>query len=331
MEQFSQFGMTKEEAMEQTKTSAQRTADWLRLKRSEERNKVFKHGIKGLRLNHYKQIAEMTSGVRPGMWGLLAKSHIGKTTLLVSMCGDMLRSNDGVKCIMYAFDDDKDYMRHMLIAFLSEVDKNEVDCKASTICRQEKVDKAYAELVGYAESGRFILKDYDDIEHFDDLLADMKAEIKDCNEMCVFLDGQANLDCDVRDIRAANVYKANMLKRVSNQLKMPVLLTLEVPKTSSIWRPEKEDVMESVKYTFNCVVIIAISLINKDTYSEPGYTVLVMDLVKNKFGKYKDYIFAMLQGEYARLMMAKEAEKAGFMALATDFDDSWSNKNKKGK
>ena len=201
------FGHTEEEIAQIEMTDSEKVALWLAERRQEERNRVYEGGIKGYRLNHYRAIAEQTRGVQPGLWGLLAKSHIGKTTLLTSLCVDVLRSNKNVKVVFYSFDDDVDYIRHMMIAFMAQVTKKRVDCKTNFTGEEQRVDAAYNELINYAMEDRFVIKDYDSIDHFDKLTEDIKSMQSEDKKLCVFLDGQANLDCDIRDLRAQNVYK----------------------------------------------------------------------------------------------------------------------------
>jgi len=330
------FGLTHDEHMTLDMSSHQKTAQWLRASRDAERNKVHDGGIKGLNLTHYKDIAVKLDGLQVGMHGILSKANIGKSTLLTSMAIDVMdtaSASSPVKSIIYTFDDDIDYMRHMLVAFKAKVSRKGVDRRNDHPEQSRKVEAAYEELQDYAERGLFVVKGVEDIRTLEELIDDIENENNllmslgyDNPKMCVFLDGQANLDTSISNIREANIAKASKLQEVAKLLKIPIVLTLEVPKLNGKWRPGKEDVMESVKYSFNCVSMIALSPVDDETEHGDGYPVMSLEFVKNKFGGFKGTLFALRKGSQAYFEMATREQEQGFQNMAIAFEKSYGAK-----
>ena len=81
--------------------------------------------------------------------------------------------------------------------------------------------------------------------------------------------------------------------------------------------------MESVKYTFNCVVILGLSLIDDKTKLEKGDNVIAIEMLKNKYGKFDEYFIAWLKGYFGCLKMATEEERQNLCKRAFEFDEEF--------
>lgn len=307
------------------------TADYLRSTFMHEKNKVYKDNVKGIPLTRYHDIANKTGGIQPGIWSILSKANVGKTTLLMSMAVDMLetackKGNKPVKVVVYTFDDSDDDVRWMLVAAIAGVNKDIVDRKRLSPADDAKVEDAYNFLITLSEAGLFCLRSFRDIQDVDALLDDIKMQDTQMKAMmpeaklAVFMDGQSNLSCKGRDIREMNINKANLAMQIAADLKFPFLVSLEVPKLNNRWRPIKEDSAESVKYAYNSKVSICMSPIDDRTEEEPGYTVIMMKIDKNKFSGFKGSVFGYLEGGKARFRMANDDEKTGIWNRVQEFN-----------
>jgi len=180
------------------------TAKWLRSSYKDEKDKVFDGGVKGIPLTRYKRIEEKTSGLQPGIYAIQAKSHCGKTTLLTSLCVDVMNTSvekkSLVKNVFYTFDDSRDDIRWMMLACMTEISKHQVDRKRTTVEKENAVEEAYEFLGRQAEEGLFIMKGAGQINSLDQLLEDiqhqhdtMKIMFKDNCKLAVYVDGHSKL------------------------------------------------------------------------------------------------------------------------------------------
>jgi len=321
-DKISTFGLTDPEEikkeMEKTKPGNVKTAEFLRNKYETDKNKVYDSEIIGLRLTAWKEIEESCNGLRPGLYTIVAKSHVGKSTFILDLMLDVMISNKK-KVVFYTLDDDKNETTTMMISKLSRVEKYLIEQKIRNPEKKAAVKKQYEIMAQWADSDFFVMKDFEEIQHIDELVVDIEEE----KPAAVFIDGFMNIEANSQDTRKSHIERANKIMRLANKLNIPIVATTETPKTAPL-RVKKEHIMESVKYAFNSKVCICLSHLdkkqkekssNKKSDEEEAISYMLPDICdtlpiinfeieKNKYGVQKTF-FRVLDGKVASFKKIK--------------------------
>ncbi len=346
-DKMSTFGLTDPEdikkEIKKTMPGNVKTAQFLRNKYETDKDKVYDSEIIGLRLTWWKEIEEACNGLRPGLYTIVAKSHVGKSTFLLDLMLDVMVSNKK-KVIFYSLDDDKNETTTMMISKLSKVEKYLIEQKRKVDSKEKSVKKQYEVMAQWADSDLFVMKDFEEIQHIDELTADIEDE----KPAAVFIDGFMNIEANSHDTRKSHIERANKIMRLANKLNIPVIITTETPKTAPL-RVKKEHIMESVKYAFNSRVCICLSHLDKNqkdkaynkksedeelaSYVLPdicdNLPIINFEIEKNKYGVQKTF-FRVLDGKFASFERIKAEigqkqkdvdDKLRELSVSADFDD----------
>lgn len=293
-------------------------------------------GCIGYSLDRYSLISEKINGIQSGMHCIVAKANIGKTTFLTCLAMDVLFSNiphKPVKILFYTFDDTKEDITQNIWAYLSNyeklqgnagitVHKDEVVKKRHIPQKEVIISKSHDALMAFVDRKYFKLRDIDDCGTFESMMSDICLEYSADDRIMVFVDGLANVMVETiksENKVAQNDHKSLEIKKLCNALNIPVIITCEVPKSAG-YRPVKEDIKESVRYSFDAKVIICLSPVNDDAFKTRANPVVMMHFDKNKRGGFKGSVFATFRGPLATYMMEPEDSCDRFQNMADEYD-----------
>lgn len=281
------------------------TAADLRDKYLRDKDYVPTGSVRGLSCNQYRQITDKLDGLKDGMMIIIAKSNIGKTTLCLSMAVDLLSGyvgrDDAPRVVVYTFDDNKETVIEILVSSLSDMTRNTVDrSRHGDDYKEQVIKKSYDILAAFADNDQFEIVSEEEIATWGDFMADIYRQHNINNKCILFIDGISQLEYDKDTKRLEkNEAKSIDLKKIANELKIPIVITQEPPKLCPV-RPTKEDIAETRRWGFDAKVVLAMSDVDdlcREQSAESGETVfpeIVVSVEKNKWSSFKGYFFGRL-------------------------------------
>ena len=289
-------------------------------KYTKDKETVANEGIKGYKLTAYSSIARKIHGLQAGIMSIIAKSNIGKTVFETSFGLDLIESNPDICVAFYTFDDSKDKIVDNLISNMTNINKSKVNCNWNRTPSEDKqIRYAFDQLIDYSENGRLDIKEFQDIKHVDDLIADIREKWYWNKELVVIIDGIALLQTNEKSTIESENYKSMMFKHLCNELGIPIILTLELPK-NAFHRPTRDDGKNSGRYAYDAQIVVCISEIDELHKEAPVEPALLLDFDKNKFGtKFIEY--ADMIGQYARYEMVDTDIKDEYKKRMLDYDN----------
>lgn len=281
------------------------TAKWLQEKYLRDKQYVPDGTVRGLSCKNYRAITDKLDGIKDGMMIIVAKSNIGKTTLCLSMAVDITDEyagrEDAPRVVIYTFDDNMDTITEALISSLVGMTRSTVDrSRRGDTYKEEVIKTGYDVLITAAKDHKFEMISIDEIDTWGALISDIYRQHSINNNCVLFIDGISQIEYDKDTKRLEkNEAKSIELKKIANELKIPIVITQEPPKMCPI-RPTKEDIAETRRWGFDAKVVIAMSDVDdvaRDLSAETGETVypeIVISVEKNKWSGFKGYFFGRL-------------------------------------
>ena len=285
-----------------------------------DKKRIATGGIRGYKLNTYHSIAKKLHGIQEGIMSIIAKSNIGKTAFETSLGLDLIESNPDLSVAFYTFDDSKDKIIDNLISNMTSISKAKVNCNWNRTQEQDAaIREAYNILKMYSDDGRLDIKEFNEIKHIDDLLVDVREKHSWNPNLVVIIDGIALLGTSEKNIIESENHKSMEFKHICNELKIPIILTLELPK-NAFHRPTRDDGKNSGRYAYDAQVVLCISEVDEKHKEQNIEPALLMDFDKNKFGsKFTEY--ALLVGEYARYDMIDDFDRQDYKNRMIQYDN----------
>jgi replicative DNA helicase len=246
----------------------------------------------GYDLTRFKSISKHLSGIQAGYYILGADPNVGKTAFLINLCIDLLNSNPNVCVFFYSLDDDRGTIVNRILAMLTGIEINNVQCKQSDPKHQRLVDQAYSYLTTLYERKRLIIKDIAELNDAGDIEIDVRR-IKHKEHVVVFIDGLYNLNVagESKSVREENIKRAMRMKEITKTYKIPLITTAELRKRQQSddknKRPSMHEIMETGKYAYNADVVWMLSPHDYDSYDVQDEPTIMLKFDKNKLAAYR--------------------------------------------
>jgi replicative DNA helicase len=264
-------------------------ADYLQQK--QERDKSRKKGEPlGLRLSKFSDIQKNTDGIQSGFYIIAAHTNVGKTALLTNLFLDLLSSNEQAKGIYFSFDDNKDVIIDRFLGIETGLKLNDVKRPLHHETQQRLVEEAYDKLRQWADKGRLHVRDLSEVSHVDALNREIRANM-DVN-LVVAIDGLYNIEVDASGgVREQNIDRAQKVKAIVDQYRIPVIVTGELRKRDSSARatkkPSLDDLMETSKFLYNANLIWLLYPPEDESAAVGKANCLTLEYAKNKLSSYR--------------------------------------------
>jgi len=279
-------------AYERTRVGSQESFGmFLRTKKEHDMQKL-PGELLGYDLKRFKNISRHLSGVQPGYYILGADPNTGKTAFMVNLCIDLLQMNPKVKVFFYSMDDDRGTIVNRMLAMLTHLKINAVQCKQADRKDQAKIDQAYDYLAEQYDSARLTIKDIAELNNVDDIEIEIR-KIKNKEHLVVFVDGLYNMNVNgqTKSVREENIKRAMRMKELTKAYNIPLIATAELRKKQSTEdknkKPTLQDIMESGKYAYNADVVWMLSPQDYATYDTTDEPVVLLKFEKNKLDSFR--------------------------------------------
>jgi len=238
-------------------------ADRLRNKQGREKDRD-PHELLGYRLNKFCTIGETIDGVQPGFYIFAGITHVGKTAFLTNIFYDLLNSNDDLSGVYFSLDDNENVIINRLLAILCNgaITINALQRRVDNQVDAGKLAAAYDRLAGLAESGRFNIMDFAQVQTVETVERVIRSYIRNEKKLFIVIDGLQNIETgkEYGGLREKNVDLAAIIKRMVDVYQIPILTSVECRKRPAQTRndlknlkvmPTIDDIMESGKYGYN--------------------------------------------------------------------------------
>lgn len=185
----------------------------------------------GYRLNNFKQLEEHIDGVQPGLHSIPAKSHVGKTALMLNLTWDLLESNEDIKVIFISLDDSFESIIGRFISIKAEVDYAATRKKQDNKELEDKIQKVKEEIINLCKKGKLIIK----YSYFS--IGDLRGYINENNKeenVVLMIDGPQKLriNGNYKNTIEEDAVRAGEVKKISNDFDIPIIVSKEVIKNS---------------------------------------------------------------------------------------------------
>ncbi len=317
-------------------------ADFLARKYAEDATR--KHGdLLGLDLRRFHFLAEKLDGIQPGFYIAAAETNIGKTAFLANIFLDALEANPSIPGLFVTLDDPKSVVVDRftsILAYLAFRQEKWEDPDAFARARAElninrlrktldfwprmkaAKEEAASKLATWAKTGRLDIRDITELSTGEALERHIRDMAKGGQKPFVVIDALFNLDIGegANNLREENIERAQFLKKLSDDLTIPIWTTAEIRKRNGMEKtkhrdyeskgaPTVDDIMESSKYAYNANAVFMLYPEKWEDFTSPENIspYLVIDIQKNKLSDFKHPIFATF------------TKRAAFMAIEPEY------------
>jgi len=294
-----------ESEVRRIKAPAQSLSEYLEKKYKEEKKRKVDH-LLGYRLNGFSEIARNINGLQyPGLYLIGAYTNRGKTALLTSILLDVLLSNPEITAMYFSLDDNMDTIINRFLSIMTKISINAVQKKQKEPKDQDRLEEKYDELKVFADAGRLIIKDREEVSHVNDLEAEIRERAD--SKLVVFIDDVHNIltESGYDGLREENIDRANKIKALAMTHKLPIICTAELRKKGTgeavDRKPNINDFMETGKFAYNANVVWLLypPTKNSEAFDKEPKPTLILDYVKNKFSDFTrthNLVFTKAQG-----------------------------------
>jgi len=234
-------------------------AERLKSKRESERERE-PGELLGYKLTRFFEIAQGIDGVQPGFYLFAGITHVGKTAFLTNIFYDLLATNRSLHGVYFSLDDNENVIFNRLLATIcdGELQINQLQRRISDPKKRDALDGAYNELIGLAESGRFNIMDFGQIQTIESVESVIKSNVRDGRQFFAVIDGLQNIETgkEYAGLRQKNVDLAANVKRLVDVYQIPIFTSVELRKRANATATETampglDDIMETGKYAYN--------------------------------------------------------------------------------
>jgi replicative DNA helicase len=246
----------------------------------------------GYELQKFHRLAKHIDGVQPGFYVVGAETNVGKTALLCNLTLDLIDSNEQLTGIYFSLDDNKNTILNRFLSIKTGIPLNQVQRPQKTDRHRDMLQEGYSYLFGLADNKRLFIRDAAEISHNFVLEAEIKRRMD--RELFIVIDGLYNLDVGLEggDTRRENIERANVLKRLSDVYRIPVICTGELRKKEGGAKagrtPTIDDLMETGKFAYNANLVLLVYPDDWDSYNTDDDPSLNMKYAKNKLSHFRN-------------------------------------------
>jgi len=297
----------------------------------------------GLPLRRFHFLAERMDGIQPGFYIAAAETNIGKTAFLANLFLDALEANATLPGLYVSLDDPKSVIVDRFTTILARlaierapgeaedayarglagVSINALKRNLDGSPRLKDAKRAAADrLTAWASAGRLDIRDITELATGDALERHIRGMARGGRKPFVVIDALFNLDTgsNAGNLREENIERAQFLKKLSDDLEIPIWTTAEIRKASGAQTvkprqlyspPTTDDIMESSKYAYNANAVFMLYPETWDDFRESEAPRLVIDVQKNKLSDFKKPIFATFTKRAAFMELDPNYKPAG--------------------
>ena len=293
----------------------------------------------GLPLRRFHFLADRMDGIQDGFYIAAAETNIGKTAFLANVFLDALEANATLPGLYVSLDDPKAVIVDRFTAILARlaierapgeaedayarglagVSINALKRNLDGSPRLKDAKRAAADrLTAWASAGRLDIRDITELATGDALERHIRGMARGGRKPFVVIDALFNLDTgsNAGNLREENIERAQFLKKLSDDLEIPIWTTAEIRKASGAQTvkprqlyspPTTDDIMESSKYAYNANAVFMLYPEEREAFFAEDAPRLVIDVQKNKLSDFKRTLFATF------------TKRAAFMELDPDY------------
>jgi len=279
----------------------------------------------------FPELDERIDGLQPGVVLVGGRSHHGKTMFFINLIIGTLINNPKAKVLYFSIDDSAPKIINRLISNQSGASINDV-----AFPKRVKANKpeSYNDYEGKLLSGvenlsnkadRIQIIDASDMVDYSKIIEEItisKSELSEGEELVVFIDNFHKIRSDCFQEKGKYIKMSEGIKKLSVELRIPIIMTVEFKKTSDYGRPGIDDVKDAVDIVYDSDVIM---MIHNEYQAKQGKTevvyqtgdinnpvynpVIEVHLCKNKQGSSHGFIYFAFFGWKAQI---KELDKNSF-------------------
>lgn len=234
----------------------------------------------GLKLSRFKQIEENLNGIQNGLYLIGGSPNLGKTSFMVNLFIDIIKSNDDCYGIYVSLDDVKqiifyrmfatagngllsinDYMRPVKV--LERIIKiKEENGESKSYYGADIFTSATESILSMADE-KFTVFDAKNINNYETLKFHLEKTLKHNidKKIVVCIDGLFNMEFDGSedaDTRRVNINRANLVKSIVDVYDIPLFATVELRKQDAKYgykEPILDDINETGKFGYNANLV----------------------------------------------------------------------------
>jgi KaiC/GvpD/RAD55 family RecA-like ATPase len=263
---------------------------------------------KGFLLNHFPLLEKGIDGVQSGLWLIAGNTNIGKTSFLVNLSLDLLKSNDEMKVLFFSIDDSIGTIIKRIVSNLGEMRIEETYKRSDDKDKESRKLIVRDTLLEWDRGNRLKIIDVKYAESIDKL-KDFCIKNK-ADKMAIIIDGVNYLSCGKKEGLERDIYISTEIKNLSSVLDCPIITTCESRKSSDTkdLSPEKlstreisvEDIKGSTTIGYKADLITSISLVNPAEWEKDDAEFRVL-ISKNKWGSGKGRIDMMFYKQLSKI------------------------------
>jgi DNA primase catalytic core len=247
----------------------------------------------GFEFGTFPQICDGIDGLQPGFYLLGAETNIGKTACLANMFIDLIIKNPDVKGIYFSLDDSKEIIINRLLGIMTGLQLNQLQRKQTTPKDHQELKDGYDSLIRFYNNDRLDIKDISEVKSINQC---EQMIIENSNRpLFVVIDGLYNLMIEGNTaIREMNIERANRIKAIVDQYRIPIITSGELRKKGTGEKPSGKptihDIMETSKMAYNSNVVWLLYPKDLDSFADDDEPILNLEFAKNKLSHFRSKI-----------------------------------------
>ncbi|MBN1550829.1 hypothetical protein JW979_05155 [bacterium] len=124
----------------------------------------------------FKTLTKMCNGFQPGLFVISGNEETGKTSIIINLFHDLLLSNQDVSGLFVSLDESVNAVVDRIIGCNTGLNISDIRYQMEGP-NQNKKERSYSEFIDMAGSGKLSIRDYSEINSFDQLLSLLQATI----------------------------------------------------------------------------------------------------------------------------------------------------------
>jgi len=324
--------ITSEDIQEEDKCFERVLSDWDRGVWNRQGN------LLGLKADKFPLFVKKMDGIQNMFYILAGETNLGKTTMLLNLAMDMLKSNENLFILFFSIDDSLGQLLPRIVSLNTGVPINAIaNPKFKIKLREdlseeekEKLLKLRGEEIERLKSisDRFAIKEESEAKRIEQLSKYIKIykKLSEGKQLVVFIDNLHRLTSYKKaETRELFMMISDQLKYWKNQYDIPVIATAELRKTNNVKRPIGDDIKECVDLQFDADFV---GLLYGDYYKNPNTTlkfvrdinaedaygpIVELNVIKNKTSSFKSRLYYKFYPEISKFTECTENERQEYL------------------
>ena len=324
--------ITSEDIQEEDKCFERVLGDWDRSVWNRKGN------LLGLDSKKFPLLVKKIDGIQNMFYILAGETNLGKTTMLLNLAMDLLRSNENIFILFFSVDDSLGQLLPRIVSLNTGVPINAIaNPKYKIKLREDLSEEEKDNLLRLrgeeieklkTMSDRFAIKEESEAKRIEQLSKYIKIykKISEGKQLVVFIDNLHRLTSYKKsDTRELYMMISDQLKYWKNQYDIPVITTAELRKTNNVKRPIGDDIKECVDLQFDADFV---GLLYGNYYKNPNTTlkfvrdvnsedafgpIVELNVVKNKTSSFKSKLYYKFYPELSKFIECTENERQEYL------------------